>query len=521
MKTDGEISNAGGISDHLLLLTLNSIPRTCKVSCNHLILIYFGPLSILPWIRACPKTMRSLLRRFPKNHWALGFLLLCALGLRVWNFPELYHVRSYDEIGYLSGGLLLWEGITPGFKMSPAGPGTWLVWGYAAGLSTKHLFFPEKREKPEPFPLRPYMAVDSALFELYRDLAPLRQGIVIVSILVSLWGVGAAFQMGAFRAGLPGGLLAGGLAAMTPMFILFSGMALPYSMGWSFALIAHYYAVTQTGQLRNHGAATFMALSISSRMEMLAFVPILVWEFWYRPESPPPLREIIKFCVTAVLGTLLISPWLITNLLGNARTFMTVRLFGPAIADTWEVNYRDFVWREGMAPTLFILIMGFAVFLHDSRNRGRILALIVALLLISLIKSTGYGMRHHGEVFIAIIAVAPLALLYVRRLWPRAVLPLVLPALFLPSFQAFSNIAEDNKQYIPDQATRWVNQNIPSGTTIYLRPTFFDPLPTQDSADTLWAEVTDQKAWRLKFQEGLNRLHISPISPPVPSPKKI
>jgi hypothetical protein len=47
----------------------------------------------------------------------IGLLAILAVGalLRAWNFPRFHEVRDVDEIGYISGGLVLWEGMIPGF----------------------------------------------------------------------------------------------------------------------------------------------------------------------------------------------------------------------------------------------------------------------------------------------------------------------------------------------------------------------------------------------------------------------
>jgi hypothetical protein len=445
----------------------------------------------------------------------LGILVLSlAFGLRIWNFPDPYEVRSTDEVGYLSGGLLLWEGITPGFKMAPAAPLTWLGWGYAAILSGKYFWASRGSGEGSSFFLRPFYAIDSALFDLYRDLTILRRGVLWLGLGLSLLGVAAACASGFFRAGWPGGLLAGGLAATLPQFVLQSGKALPYGWAWSFALMAHFFAATRSGRPRWLGAGILMALAASSRLEMLAFIPILVWEFWYRPEWKDGSLGVRRFLGITLLFLFLLAPWLITNLLGNLRALVTIRFFGPDIQETGGSTLKEFFLQEGMAPAFFLLVLGFFRSLSASHRRFLPLGLILCFSFLSLLKGTGYGMRHHGEVFLAVISCAPVALLGLETLSPRLLLFLLFPAFIFPFSQSIQAISSQRDRLIVDRATDWIRHHIPSGTPLYLYPTFYDPLPTPQAADRLWNEVTHANAWRKKFEEGLKHSHLPMAHPP-------
>ncbi len=125
-----------------------------------------------------------------------------------------------------------------------------------------------------------YWAVEHALFDIYRNMIHLRLVVMILINFLSLLGIWAGFETGYYRAKLPGAILTGGLMAFLPLFVSYAGMARPYAMAWSFGVIGHYYAVTQVGHRRLLGSAIFMGLAVSSRIDMLVFAPLILWEFW-------------------------------------------------------------------------------------------------------------------------------------------------------------------------------------------------------------------------------------------------
>jgi hypothetical protein len=60
-----------------------------------------------------------------------------------------------------------------------------------------------------------------------------------------------------------------------------------------------------------------------------------------------------------------------------------------------------------------------------------------------------------------------------------------------------------------DGSAAWIEQNVPSGTTVYLTPSLRMPLPTAESADRLWRAVADPDAWQHKLQQSGARFGIS------------
>ena len=436
---------------------------------------------------------------------ALTCVLLLGLGLRIWNFPPRYQVQDGDEIGYTHGGLLLWEGMTPGFKMSPAGLQTWISWTYCAGRSAANLIWKQGRDTSIPALLRPFYAVDQTLFETYRDASILKQITIALTILLSIGAIFAAFQTGFRRAGVPGGLLSGGLTAALPIIVQLSGMAKPYMAAWACAIIAHYFAACKTGKLRWAGSAIFMGLAISSRIEMLLFFPIILWEAWYEKEPEGFHSTAVRITLLMIVTTLLVSPWLITNLIGNIRTIATVRFSGQ---DTLNALLRDFLRFEGLGLVTLLIGVGLVAGPGEKRGSHWLLLILYACLFATMLRPSPYGLRHHGATVAATIVISPLALAFIWKAHCRIAMILAAAMLIIPVSNSVSAIQSDRREYIRDEATAWIEKNVPSGTRIYLCATFHDPLPTAESADSLWIQVTDARAWRKKFEQGAGRFNI-------------
>jgi hypothetical protein len=439
---------------------------------------------------------------------ALSILLLLGLSLRILNYPSRYQVRDSDELGYTYGGILLWEGITPGYKMSPAGFQTWVSWTYCGYQSLMNLIKDQNSDRL-PAIIRPLSAVDKTLFDIYRDTSILKQLTVALITLISLGGIYAAFQLGCRSAAIPGGLLSGGLAALLPLYVRASGMATPYMPAWAFAIISSYFASTKSRSMRWAGSAVFMGLAISSRIEMLLFFPIVLWLIWNAEEPGAFGRVAMRFTSLLLAVTLLVSPWLLTNLLGNLRTIATVRFAGSAIRDLLLPLLKDFAFVQGLGPVALLLAAGLVFGPTDKRRAHGLLLLFVMVLMLTMLKPTPYGLRHHGATVAAIIVLCPLALARFQERHARAAMILSILLLIVPAANAaFSTIADRNN-YTPDQATAWVEEHVPPETTVYLSPTLNDPLPTIQSADSLWTAVTDSQAWQMKFRQGLSRFNIS------------
>src|SRR5258708_4159200 len=114
----------------------------------------------------------------PRFEWVVGafrkqglrlLLLAAAAAIRIWTMPRRNEIRDMDEMGYAIGGLLVWEGMLPGWRAAPAGPQTWIGWLWIAARSAWNFL---KQPHSTPDPVKPFAAIDQALFDTYADLGP-------------------------------------------------------------------------------------------------------------------------------------------------------------------------------------------------------------------------------------------------------------------------------------------------------------------------------------------------------------
>ena len=453
------------------------------------------------------------------NLLALLIVVVAAIGLRAWAFPARYEVRGVDELPYTQGSLELLEGMTPAYKYAPAGPQTWMGWAYAGSLATKYAIRPTAEERAVPMEVRPFVAVNHALFDLYRDISGLRRFVVVISVVLSVLAVAAAFAVGVRAGGVPGGVLLGGLFAVAPLMIDYAEQARSFSMAWSFIMIAVYFAACRTGKTALWGSAIFLGLSIAQRIDMLVLMPIVWIEYWYTLRELPVTRrkvlgDLVAHAGIGLVTTLLVAPWLLTNIIGNLRTIATVRFSVPPGGPIpWTIPLFEFSWTEGLAIVAVLFVAGSLWGLFRRQLRRPVLCVYVLLLLPGILKSTGHEISHQAAAVLALFIAAPLAVAALststRVLWA-----MVLLAVLLPLGMAMKEIYVQRKAYVPDQATAWVESHVPSGTSLVINPDFHNPLPTPQSADALWQEEMNNDAARKKFQAGLARFHLGDLDMP-------
>jgi hypothetical protein len=450
--------------------------------------------------------------RSGRVRWALALILGAAGLLRLLNFPSQQALRDCDEIAYLTGGLALWEGMAPGLKHTPAGPQTWVGWLFAAALSAHDLVVADPEQCGESWKTRPFLAVDSALFALYANPVPLRQFMLALQFLIALAGVYAAFRLGYQRGGLGTALVIGGLVATLPLFVEFAGMTRPYSDAWSFVLLALATAAAESGRRRWLGSGIFLGLAVASRIEMLAAAPLVLWEFWNRPEPGAFRASLVRLGTTALLVTLLTAPWLLSSLVGNLRNIASVRVAGQFHSDAPRLDtLRDLVVGQGLGIFLVVLVIGLVTIQWAPTARWRPLAVYLGLLVLSMFVGPYQPMRYHAVVILALLSCGALATAAVLRRWLRLTAPLIALVLLVPGARSVLLVQQNRAQGVPDEAVRWLEERVPAGTVVYLSPAFelCPPLPTAAAADRIWREVTDDNAWRLKFGRGLSRFGLA------------
>jgi hypothetical protein len=445
----------------------------------------------------------------------LVILVLFAAALRLADLPGGHEVRDVDEMPYLQGSLQLLEGMTPMYKYSPAGPQTWLGWVYAGAKAGKYTLVPTAEEQRVPLQIRPFVAVNHALFDIYRDQSWLRLILVIISDVLSIIAVAAAFGVGFRVSDLAGGVLLGGMAAAAPMMVHYAGMSRPFSMAWSFAFISAYFGVCRTGRLALWGSAIAMGLSIGSRIDMLVLLPIIWGYLWMAASTRRgSFIVVLKHMGISAATTMLVAPWLLTNIIGNLRTIATVRFSPPSSGPIpWTTALREFAWQEAFGPVALVFVCGLFWGLVRRKLSRPVICLYVGLLSLSVLKSTGHGIGHQGAAVVPMLMAAPMALAvfsFDRRLqWALVSICLAMPTVF-----SVYAIAVHRRDFVPDEATAWVESHVPTGTIIYLSPSLHDPLPTAQRGRELWQEVMMNDAADKKFAAAMTRFHLSDVEIP-------
>ena len=206
---------------------------------------------------------------------AVAAIALLALILRLLAASGQSVVAESDEVGYLSDGLLLLEGLPLGYKHVPSAPIAWLVAVYGAIQTSFGLLF-GSFDPATPVLLRPLRAMERVLFAHYADMRELRLLVVVFQIALGTLAAAAIGYRGWRLAGLAGALLAGAMAAATPLLVEFTGQARSYSCAWSLALLA-FAALSMSGNPAcDRGRPC--GLAIATRIEMVLCLPPLLAE---------------------------------------------------------------------------------------------------------------------------------------------------------------------------------------------------------------------------------------------------
>lgn len=435
----------------------------------------------------------------------LGLVVITSIALQAANFPARYDRRDYDERLYSECGLLVWEGIMPTVHYAPNGPETWIGWTYAAVKSLDHLGRPGAEERAAPSVLRPFVAVNHALFDIYRDWSSLRRIILAANVLTAVLAAAAGFGLGWKRGGPAAGLLVGGLVAVLPLFLELSGEAKSYMMAWGLAVISLYFAAGP--KPRPLLSAVAMGLAVASRIDMLMLLPLLWLDLWEAEgQLAGKVFRIARYTGIVAIVAVLVAPWALTFLLGTARAVATIRLSEPVRA-TGSLQHAvvEVVWGQGLGVALILVVAALAL----PPKRRWVAGVYVLLLAATVAKGTGFGLRHQGAPVIAVITFAAIGMAAVAAKWPRTTWALVALGLAVPVGQTVHDVIQRRTEYVPTHATAWLERHVPSGAIVYLSPSLHDPLPTQAAADRLWNQVTDDNAWKRKFNSAMSRFHVS------------
>ena len=451
----------------------------------------------------------SLGRAWPGKALPIVLVILAAL-LRIWNLPAPQEVRDWDEIGYVTDGLVAWEGLSPGWRVVPAGPQTWVGCFYAAGRSGWELLR-SPRGPAVPLVLKPYMAIDQALFKTYEDLSGLRQLLLWISLVVALAGVYGGYRLGAKYGGAAGGLLMGGLAAVLPMYVEFSGIAKSCSDAWLLAILAVSCAATLQGMRNRWLPGVLLGLAIGSRIDMVLVAPLVLWALWDNDQAGALWQRMLSTLALALTTTLVSAPWAVQGFVGMLRTIGMARVTGYWTTESPRLTtLKSLAWGEGLGPVLLATIIGLFLLPAGTRLKRGVLAGYAALMATTMFTGHYQLLRYHGGPLIALLTFLAVAVGALLQRWPKPALALAALLLVLPSVQSIRAVLSVKSCYVAETSTQWIDEHVPAGTTVYLHPAFISRavLPTEAAADAIWRILTDDQAWRVKLQDGFHRFSL-------------
>ncbi|MEA2708146.1 MAG: hypothetical protein QOF78_747 [Phycisphaerales bacterium] len=505
---------------------------------------------------------------------AIALLLLLALVLRAWDFPQRHEVRDADELAYVAGSLQLLEGLDPPHKHAPAGPQTWVGWFYAGGQTARYLVDPTAEEHAVAPRVRPVVATNHALWDNYADLGKMRAAWIFVALLAALWAIIEAFKLGVYAIGpstsaivatdaddaatlpkpfeeppidtglsppppppphptprqkydsaaVPAGFLVAGIIAFTPLLVFLGGAGRPHVTAWCFGIIAASLAIRRPGPRGQILSAILMGLAIASRLDMLLLLPIVWSEQFARRREYGFVRSFVGYHVIAAIVTLLVAPWLMTDLIGNVQAIAAgaARVVEPIVSGGMPRGagagvavsargLRDLALSQGLWLLPLLALVGILWPRRGQRVPRLLLAIyVIALVGAAMFKARGFAMQHYGAPIVVMIVMSAFALRPLAGRGGKIAWIVVGLALIVPIVQTARSVAARQSAYADDApAIAWIEQNIPPGTRVYSRNSIYNPLPTRAAADALWAEVNDGGAWEKKVLADLAPLNLS------------
>lgn len=435
---------------------------------------------------------------------ALGICIVLAALLRAFSFPQGLSPCDVDEPGYLADGLLVAEGITPAHKYAPSGPLTWFGFVYTGVRALICWLSGQADVSSFPWMLRPVAALEATLFGVYADMSSLRVAAVSLIAVLSLISVAAACRSGQALGGIPGAIISGLLAASTPLYVDLATQARPYSIAWSFALVAFAAATLGGSRRRTLLAGVFLGLAVGSHVDMARIAPFIFLVRWRQAGSPrPPWRDFGAMIVAAVITFVLIAPWYLLHLMDNLRQILTVRILRPELSGaampwvTW--------WNAGFVTPLIITIVGLC--LPPLRRNAPVFLCGLWLIFnaaIGLFPSS-HGLHHDGALLVAVTGLAPISVArlsdeFAELQKPIGVGILIVVAVVPTLWKGVAFSLHEARARDPDAAIAWIERNVPSGGRVYVDGGgIASLLPTFDAAKRLWNDVAAPDAWLLKY----------------------
>ena len=448
--------------------------------------------------------------RLPRPTLTPTLCVLLGAILRFGRFPLSGAPSQFDEVSYLSNGLLLLEGETPINKYAPSGPLTWLSAAYGGVKALFKLIANGADVAGFPPILRPPAALQSTLFELYGDLSGLRLAAVIAAFLLTLAAIVAACRLGRALGGTAGEIMAGLMAASLPIFVEMSTETRPYGWAWAFALMA--LAAAAEGR-RSASAGIFLGLAIGSHVDMLRVAPLVLLLQWRGMETGgPPWRALGKTLGIAAIAFVLIAPWYPLHLADNVRQIVSVRILSAA--DRGSQAFQTYLALPLAAALTGLLVGGW-------RRDWPVLGCFVWLGLNALlaVRPSVHGLQHDGALIVMMVALAPLGVAIlidnVAKLRPFLICAFLVSVVVAPGVkQGIMTAFVHGRSLAPDSSVAWIEANVQPGTAVYVDSgQFRSLLPTPKAADRLWADVASPYAWKEKYLHDIARYGLDSIEP--------
>jgi hypothetical protein len=442
----------------------------------------------------------------------LALLLVVGLGFRIANFPNRHEIRDEDEIRYATSGLQLFEGVPACMRLTPNGPQTWLGAGYAAINAGRHFLYPPQSWASIPAQIRVFLAADQSLFDTYADVSDLRYFLLAWQIVLSLIAVVVKFRFGCRICGRAGGLLLGGIVSCLPLYVEFASMTRAYSDGWSLTWIAIGLFAWPHSRWAIVLRAIAYGLAVGSRIDMLILAPLFVLlHFAIYGRETSRWRQVAWFAAGSATVAYIVAPWTLLHFVGLARVIATVRFAGQFAVENprWQ-TFVDLAWNDGLGIVIVMAVVVFPFVARRSSWPERLILLFTAGLLYSMFSGPYQPMRYHGSAVIALLLVTILLMArlpdHIRKL---AVAPAVI-MVSLPFYQSVVLIRETASRRADADVVLWIEQNVPAGSFVYFFANYeaATVLPTPESADVIWKQLSDESAYRRKFQRGLDRFKL-------------
>jgi hypothetical protein len=442
-----------------------------------------------------------------KSPWAIWFtvgILALSFGLRLWFWPANHEIRSPDEVGYMSGGLTLLEGISPGYGMGPGGVYFWFGWlftiakaafkilsGGAAGVgSLMH-------------------ALESVVFETYRNFVGLRTAYLLLnavtwSLALGLFSYAAFRKLGAAKTAAVVSFI-----VLSPLFVREGVHATPYPLAWSFVILSwcFLYLLTDVPH-RFRWAAWFLGLAIGTRVECVILLPQFFWFYFEQERRRGSYREPLKLIALVGATFFIISPWYSSLLFHNLRYIYTIAILNEGwepktAADLYEMFSDELVIPLLVATWVLLLLK---LRSQPSASRG-VQILFAAYYVGALLKPSPHSFHNSAPAVLGLVGLL-IPILDDLKVGGWIVGVAVVNA------AAFLWVVPSQRggivyHTIQDLSAQWVNQHGVPGTKVYVSNSVEVPLPTREASNRLWQELVGLEAVHKKLDKGIHRLSLS------------